>query len=286
MFMLLFQVLPKNFVSRSFGRLARVERPRWFVRLVCRAFAALYRIDFSDSIVPPAGFRSLEDLFTRALRPGARTFATGWTAPSDGRLTVVAPVVDGTLIQAKGLTYSARELVFGKEHGANSDSFNAAWFATVYLAPHNYHRVHAPMAGTLVSVRHIPGTLWPVNSLATRRVSALFCANERLVFEIRPDTGGRLFVVMVGALNVGRMSASACPGLFTNDGTRESRYVTFDPPVSTRIGDELGVFHLGSTVVMVADAEAAGAFDVGPLAESRVIRVGEAIAKRCQTPLK
>jgi phosphatidylserine decarboxylase len=192
-------------------------------------------------------------------------------------LVIVSPVEADTLIQAKGISYGARELVFGRST-MNEDPFQAAWYGTVYLAPHNYHRVHTPADGVLVSVRHIPGDLWPVNTLATSRVPALFCANARLVFEICPKSGGRVFAVMVGALNVGRMSATACPGRFTNDGTLEDRFCRLDPPVSLRIGDELGVFHLGSTVVLVLDEVAAQAFAMTAVADSRVIRVGELIA--------
>lgn len=232
-------------------------------------------------IQSPGKFASIEDLFIRRLRPGIRPIESCYVSPADGYLAWSAPVESGRSIQAKGIDYSPAELIWGAEADSNAGSASQLdWFTTVYLAPHNYHRVHSPCSGHVTSIRHIPGDLWPVNLPFVRQFPGLFCANERLVFdmELAPLNGGpagagsdsqpgRAYVVLVGAFNVGRIKTHMLPDFATNDGifrgTSQSHWelgsvAPVDPVSSPQApfvaaGAELGAFLLGSTVVVVLD---------------------------------
>jgi phosphatidylserine decarboxylase len=144
------------------------------------------------------------------------------------------------------------ELVGLPEHSCES----LAFFQTIYLAPHNYHRVHAPMSGKIESIEWIPGCLWPVAPEVIPYIPALFTKNERLVFKLKVRESKTLYLVMVGALNVGRISTPFWPNLHTNNGQKERVKRDFEN-TALMIGQELGTFHLGSTVVMVLDQELA-----------------------------
>jgi phosphatidylserine decarboxylase len=247
-------LLPKNLISFCVGALFRVKWPGPLEGLVVRGFARFFKIDMSEAEHPISHYKTIEDLFTRALKKGARPVASGRVvSPADGCLSRSLPITAGMALQVKGIEYSVDELVTGstKETGIDWD-----WFQTVYLAPHNYHRVHAPCDGKLLSIKHIPGQLWPVNVPFVLRIFKLFNRNERLVFECEVN-GGRAWVVMVGALNVGRMVTPFWPDFVTNSFEQQFdadiSVKTFEEPIAIRKGDELGTFMLGSTVVIAYD---------------------------------
>jgi phosphatidylserine decarboxylase len=179
------------------------------------------------------------------------------------------------------LDYDLRELILGDEPG--HDDLDLAWYQTVYLAPHNYHRVHAPFSGAVTRIAHRPGELWPVNTTFVRRVPRLFARNERLVFEFKLDSGGRAFVVMVGAFNVGRMVTPLAPDLVTNSRTRQLRPKVadcrFDVAKTVLIGDEIGTFMLGSTVVVVFDRAALAGFKLIEAQDNRPVLVGQSLCE-------
>jgi phosphatidylserine decarboxylase len=255
---LLFHLFPKNLISWFTGTLARLKRPRPFVRWMRRTFAAMFKLNMAEAELALDSYASIEDLFTRRLKPGLRPIQGVVCSPADGYLARSAPAVQGQEIQAKGLDYDLKEFVYGAAEA--SSTFEAAWYQTVYLAPHNYHRVHAPFAGKLLAIRYLPGQLWPVNVPFVARIPRLFARNERLSFEFELKGGGKGFAVMVGAFNVGRMTTPLAPELITNDLSRQlgasPRTTTFDPPRAVAQGDELGTFMLGSTVIMVYDRAA------------------------------
>lgn len=259
---LILVIVPKNLLSAAVGWLARLEMPRPLQAWANVVFAKIFGIDAGASAEPIESFKSIEDVFTRRLRSGIRPVVGALVSPADGFLARSAPIAQGQLLQAKGIHYSAAELVMGADGSAQIASFNAGrnpgWFVTVYLAPHNYHRVHLPLSGTLECIRYIPGKLWPVNLPYAENFPQLFVANERLVFEFRRAEG--LFsVVMVGALNVGRMTTHLWPEMTTNSAA-VSRVTTehkVAPGRAMAAGDELGVFMLGSTVVLIMDSAVA-----------------------------
>jgi phosphatidylserine decarboxylase len=269
-------LVPKNLLSYCCGAMFRVRRPRWLVLAGCRFFARLYALDMKEAELPLSAYGSLEELFTRRLRPGARPVSREPCAPADGRLVVSRRPEADEALQAKGLTYSLRELVFGDAAGPAPTRFG--WYTTIYLAPHNYHRVHAPVGGRLRDIRYFPGQLWPVNERFVGIVPSLFVRNERLVFEFELDTGGIVWAVMVGALNVGRMTTRFWDGLVTNDLGRQlgakPRACPMVPPRPVAAGDEIGVFNLGSTVVLVFDEAATDALALGPV-PPRDVRMGQ-----------
>jgi phosphatidylserine decarboxylase len=273
------RLLPRRLISLIFGHLARARRPRLMTRLLCRVFARVYRLDLEEAEVPAGGFDSLESLFVRTLKPNRRPAGEGLLAPCDGMLTFLGEVSADRLFQVKGLTYSASELLFGAGPD-HSSGFCAAQSATVYLSPQNYHRVHAPIAGHLVSIRYVRGDLWPVNRLAVHGIPNLFCRNERLIFELRTDTGARLYLVMVGALNVGRMNAVAWPELWTNSPLGCDAVRRFEEqPLPISAGQELGVFHLGSTVVLVWEDRLAESLHTLAGEVPRPVKMGETLAR-------
>jgi phosphatidylserine decarboxylase len=158
-------------------------------------------------------------------------------------------------VQAKSFVYEVHTLL-GQADPLSAG--NCAWYQTIYLAPHNYHRVHAPCSGVVERLGVIPGDLWPVNVPFVERIPRLFTRNERLVFKIKQKEGGTVWVVMVGAFNVGRMTSPLAPFLVTNSDFGQSypSPVWTEPNVPINVGDELGTFMLGSTVILVLDEEA------------------------------
>ena len=281
---ILMKFIPQNLISFISGYLARLELPGVLQRVFNRLFVLIFGIDMSESELSSEHFRSIEDLFTRKLQVGARRTQGEVSSPSDGFLAVSMAPEDGGVVQAKGINYPIKELVLGNQAGF-SDGFIPGWVSTIYLAPHNYHRVHSPVSGELRSIRYIPGKLWPVNKAAVLKVPRLFIQNERLVFEIETKSHGKVYVVMVGAFNVGRMESRFWPKFASNSWKRQFTRSPMEKgmqlPASTMVeqGDELGVFMLGSTVVTVFSKAFADAFDFYQGQGDETIRMGQSLLK-------
>lgn len=249
------KLYPQNFFSFLLGALVRVKIP-FISPLLNKLFVLVFRINMEEAEKSIEDYGTIEDVFTRALKPDARSAFGELTSPADGTWSQAGALENGSAIQAKGLYYDPIELVYGPSHdliGAEPPKFSS--FATIYLAPHNYHRVHSPVGGTLERIRYIPGELWPVNEPFVKWLPKLFTRNERLIFDIALEGGGKVHAVMVGALNVGRMVSPFLEGFASNDYFNDARAKLFemDEKVSLKPGDELGTFMLGSTVVLVFD---------------------------------
>jgi phosphatidylserine decarboxylase len=209
----------------------------------------------SEAEKPLEAYQTIEDVFGRRLKEGARWARSEFVSPADGMM-MSQPIRHKNLaVQAKGLYYEIPELVYGSLESVHRQDWDFSWITTVYLAPHNYHRVHAPVGGKLTAIRHIPGNLWPVSLNFARALPRLFLINERLVFDI-DSPYGRVFVVMVGATNVGRMRTPYLEHFVTNKDivflpNKIVNQYPLDPAVELQCGDELGTFLLGSTVVLV-----------------------------------
>lgn len=276
----LVKALPRPLLSRVVGWLVRLRMPAVMARPVLRTFVRLARIDMNEAEHPLSAYHTIEDVFARRLKPGMRTIVGEVMAPSDGVLTLSEPATRGTTLQVKGLAYSVNELLHGKP--VKTADSQPAHAMTVYLSPRNYHRVHAPVDGTVTEVKYFPGDLWPVNDKFIRLVPSLFVRNERMVIRIETNGGGVVHVVMVGALNVGRMTTPLVNDFVSNDSSKRKLFVvTRQHPVSR--GDEIGVFMLGSTVVMIFDAVAAERFKFSPGGNGdnklpRTLKMGEQIA--------
>lgn len=248
---LLLKALPKVALSRATGGLARVPVPRALRSFAYRAFARRYRVDLSEMQGTPADYPTFAAFFQRPLRAGVRPLAAAalvW--PADGRVVAAGPLRSARIAQVKGVDYALADLV---ADGQLAEALAGGSQATVYLAPGDYHRVHAPFDGEVLSVRRVPGGLFPVNDKAVRCINGLFVRNERLVLESRLDDGRRAAVVLVAALNVSdTTTASGIPGQVSR-------------------GQEIGRFGLGSTVVTVL---AAGTPSIPEHAPGRAVRLG------------
>jgi len=246
----LLRFAPLNLVSAFTGSLARATRPRRVIRLLIRVFCEVYRIDLSDARRPLHEYTSLDDFFTRELRDGARPIGKGVVAPADSVLTEHGRIQNGMLIQAKGRMYSLERFLGSRTFAAD---FDGGCYLTFYLAPPDYHRVHAPCSGTVTELVHIPGRLWPVNRWAVSNVPQLFCENERLVIRLQSEFGP-VAVVMVGALNVGSIE-TPFSDLRTNGWAalrrRQHATISLPEPRFIESGEGCGTFHLGSSVVVL-----------------------------------
>lgn len=250
------KLLPKNLESRLFGNLNDLKIPL-LSKLARNLFARAYALDMSEASKPLESYANIGELFVRELLPGKRPIADGEVvSPVDGRESQTGSLEgpDAEMIQAKGKNYSLSALLRDEELASH---FAGGRFATIYLAPFNYHRIHSPVSGKLLSASYCPGTLWPVNPWSVERVEGLFCINERVMTRIAVDGGGEILLVKVGATNVGRIVVNYAPNWITNVGKlpRTSPRLDFAPHGEVRFekGEELGRFEMGSTVILVAD---------------------------------
>lgn len=237
----LLSVAPRKRGARTMGWFARTKASRMMVQWFVKA----YGVDMSEAEGPMSAYPTLEALFVRKLRPGARPIddpPAGIVSPVDGTAAFVGRTAGGKVEVAPGRYMQVADLL-GEPLVGECDC------AVLYLSPKDYHRVHVPREGHVSAWRYSPGTLWPVFPAAVRRVRGLFEKNERVTVKIDTDHGP-LHVVLVGAFGVGRITLSFCD-LVTNSGGRASSGM-MTPPAWLERGGDLGVFHLGSTVVLVA----------------------------------
>jgi phosphatidylserine decarboxylase len=248
-------IVPQHLLSRSVGTLAASENT--FVKnTFIKNFAAKYQVNMAEALEEnPLAYKSFNDFFTRALKPNVRPISADSKAiisPADGAISQIGHISADKIFQAKGHSYSTTALVGGDD--ALAAKFHNSSFATIYLSPKDYHRIHMPCDGTLKRMIYVPGDLFSVNPTTARGVPGLFARNERVVcvFETDREKGKGLFVlVLVGATIVGSM-ATVWHGQINpprSADTREWRYD--DEPISLKQGDEMGRFMLGSTVVML-----------------------------------
>jgi phosphatidylserine decarboxylase len=264
------RALPRARIGRAIGRLA--DRP-WSPpvgRAVVGLYTRLYDVRL-DECAQRDGWASFDAFFTRRLRDGAREIERDphvIVSPADGRIEAMGPISDGGTFVVKGRPYSVAELVGDEREAAR---FVGGAGCVVYLAPRDYHRVHAPVGGRIRRIRSMPGDFYPVNTIGLKHVANVFCRNRRIAIEIDTGAGlGRVTVVMVVAMIVGRVTAV---GLTARDVPLGDHL--FDPPLAVSRGDEIGVFHLGSTAVVLVEKSAMGSWivDEGP------IRYGQALLR-------
>ncbi|MGH8252053.1 MAG: archaetidylserine decarboxylase [Steroidobacteraceae bacterium] len=244
-------LLPQHFLSRVVGFVAR-SRIGLVRTALIRAFLGRFPVDLSEAVHrEPGAYASFNEFFTRRLRAGVRPFDPEPRAalcPVDGLVSQAGAIEGDALVQAKGLRYSVSELLAAD--AALASEFAGGMFATLYLAPHNYHRVHMPLAGTLRSAQIVPGDLFSVNAATADAVPRLFSRNERIacVFD---TAAGPMAVVLVGALFVGSMSLSWSGVIRSRSRRGPEALPARDPQVALDRGAELGWFNMGSTVVVM-----------------------------------
>lgn len=272
----LLRLLPKNTLSRAVGAACRVKAPRPLMRAVIRAFARKYGVDASESERPIDQYPTFTEFFTRRLKPGARVIAPGEflpISPVDGTVGELGDVLEGRAYHAKGKHYTLAELIGGPNAEEDAQQFAGGTFCTIYLAPYNYHRIHAPLGGEIAGYVNMPGQLWPVNPVGVRNVEKLFCVNERLTTFLK-TTRGACAVVAVGATNVGRIRAVYDDVVTNARRTRKPERKLYAQPVRVEKGGELAIFEMGSTVVILF---APGVKLAARLQPGLPIKLGEAL---------
>jgi phosphatidylserine decarboxylase len=278
-FVMLQYVLPHHLISRVVLVATRIRfRPvkNWLISAFVRGF----KPDMSDAAEEnPLAYPSFNAFFTRALKPGARPQAGDervLVSPVDGTLSQCGGIDAGQLLQAKGHHYSLDALLAGAATGW-SRSFRDGDFATIYLAPYNYHRIHMPATGELQEAWHVPGRLFSVNQATAAEVPNLFARNERLVLLFKGECGP-FAVIFIGALNVGSM-ATVWHGDVTPRWSWRASALPLPPAAQRTLqrGAELGRFNMGSTVILLFGPGAAG---LAPgLQAGLTMRLGQAIGQ-------
>lgn len=246
-------LLPKKSLSHLAGWMASRSLPSSMNQALIRRFAEHYQINLEEAEKPLGEYQSLQDFFTRRLKEEARPLAeTPLVHPADAVITKNGEIEGKHLMQAKGLSYSVDGLLVDPYA---TDLCKGGYYLTYYLAPKDYHRVHSPCQGLVEAVTWVPGKLWPVNSWSVGKVPELFVVNERVVVRLKTEAGP-LWLVMVGATNVGSIRLSFLPEFRSNRG-RIKDPVNLDlggEPIQLEKGQELGLFELGSTVILVLSA--------------------------------
>ena len=237
----LLRVLPRAAISKALGTLCEAELPAPVMKGILGAYCRAYNVATGDACPTGVPYGSFDAFFTRKLRDGLRPIegdARALVSPADGKLSELGRIDASGTLSVKGQRYTLEELI---DDAGWARELCGGGFGVVYLSPRDYHRVHSPISGTIVRVKGIEGDRFPVNSLGERYVPGLFVRNRRVVVEVQSPEWGRVAVVLVGAMIVGRMTVK---GIDQSDVAGEHR-------VSLKIqrGEELGAFHLGSTVV-------------------------------------
>jgi len=271
-------LLPKHALTRFAGTVASARRGGMPTQII-RRFVARYGVDMNEAAEPDiTAYASFNDFFTRALKPGVRPLAQAdLVCPVDGAISQFGAIEHDQLLQAKGHRYSTTALVGGD--GALAARFDHGHFATLYLSPKDYHRIHMPCAGRLLRMIYVPGALFSVNPTTARGVPGLFARNERVVCVFETDHGP-LVLALVGATIVGSMQTvwHGAVNPPRSKRLREWRYDGSDTPTPIELGkgEEMGRFLLGSTVVLLMPS---GALRFNPAWEpGRAVRMGEAMA--------
>lgn len=246
----LFQVLPHHLLSRIIFHLTRIKGP--LVKPMIRWFIKTYKVDMQDAVIEDyTQYPTFNDFFVRALKPEARPLATtnnAFISPVDGTVSQCGFIMNNHLFQAKNHFYSVEQLLGGDKLLAKM--FEDGRFATIYLAPYNYHRIHMPITGRLKQMIHVPGRLFSVAPWTVRNVPRLFARNERLVC-LFTTQAGPMAMILVGAINVAAIetvwSGLVTPPMGKKISVHDYGHTTKDYAK----GEEMGRFNMGSTVILL-----------------------------------
>jgi phosphatidylserine decarboxylase len=247
--------LPRRTVSHLIGVLARLEFPQPLIQLIIQLFQRAYRINIDEAEKPMTEYKSLNEFFTRKLKPGLRPIQEGYAVhPADSQIAQLGIIEQGSLLQAKGITYEIAEFIGNSEKSAR---YEKGSYLVYYLCPTDYHRVHSPVEGLIKEIKRLGADLWPVHEESVKEIPQLFIRNERVVVSLQTQLGP-VEVVLVGATNVGSIDIYKSVG----DVVRK--------------GEELGVFQFGSTVVMIYPKEVKVAVDK---IKKESVKVGQSLLR-------
>jgi len=279
----MWRIVPKRAVSGAIGWGVSLGIPAPLRTLMLSRFASVYGIDVSEAEKPLADYAGFDEFFTRKLRPGARPVddAPGRVvSPADGTIVECGLAAAGKMIQAKGSEFDLASLLDDADAAAR---LQGGAYLITYLSPKDYHRVHSPVAGRVIGWRHVPGSLFSVNAGNIRREPGLFVRNERFITLIEMDGGGMVAVVMVAAVGVGHVTVSYDPEVATHRPEffrAAQRHRQYESPKPIRRGEELGIFHLGSTTIVVFEP---GRVELDGLACGASVKMGVGIGRLAAT---
>ncbi|WLD94035.1 archaetidylserine decarboxylase [Alkalihalobacillus sp. AL-G] len=237
--------LPQHQVSSLSGKITKAK----LSKLAIKPYAKYYKIDLSSIEKPMRDYKNLNQFFTRKLKPESRPIDLNQDtiiSPSDGLITQIGSIEDGSLIQAKGVCYSLKGLLAGHEQ---ANLFQNGSYMTIYLSPRDYHRVHAPINGNVTEFSYIPGRLFPVNRLGVHSINGLYAKNERLITYMN-TAAGKLAIVKVGAFIVGSVQVAYKEQVQRFHKGRQISQKLRSFPYFKK-GDEIGHFEFGSTVIVL-----------------------------------
>lgn len=272
------RVLPRTRITRAVGRLCEARLSPALSTAVVSVYAKAYKVALDEAIAPNGAYESFDAFFTRRLREGARPLPEderSFISPADGKIADIGLIDGAGALNVKGRAYTVAELT-----GDSSESkrYAGGQFTVVYLSPRDYHRVHAPVSGHITMVRSMPGDLYPVNAIGEEHVPSLFAINRRVAVVIDTPDRGRVTVVLVGAMIVGRITVSVIDARDVPLGIHD-----FTPGRPVRRGGEIGIFHLGSTAVVFAEKDASPLWTRPPgpvrFGEPLVVQRGEKTAQ-------
>jgi phosphatidylserine decarboxylase len=246
--MTLMKLLPKSALSSAVGKATRAPLPPAVHQAAMRAFAKAYDVNLEEAEGTIADYPNFGSFFTRKLKPGRRSIDMGANvvaSPVDAHVSQAGLIENGKCLQAKGIDFPVDKLLGDARRALD---FEGGSFATLYLSPRDYHRFHSPLSGYITGYHYLPGEFWPVNVASVRSVDALFAVNERLVTYL--DTpAGQCAYIAVGATCVARIHA-AYDQIVTHENQPQKAH-TYPRPLAIEKGGEIGMFEMGSTVIML-----------------------------------
>jgi len=241
-------------LSRMVGKLVSIRLPFPLSYLIIKTYCFLYKVDTSEAEFPIKAYRSLGEFFTRRLGPGLRPVEKSeLLSPVDGMLRGAGGIIEGGLVeQVKGNNYSLESLLNDPLSAAR---YRSGYFFNFYLGPRDYHHVHSPVEGRVSRISYIPGRLLPVNLWTATNVKDLYPQNERAIVYIETQKG-IVALVMVGALNVGKITLEIKPDFFSNYSLLRTGFdLQIEEPIHINRGALVGTFHMGSAVVLLLPSE-------------------------------
>jgi phosphatidylserine decarboxylase len=270
-FMTMMKLLPRSALSSVVGHLTRAPVPSVMHQAAMRFFAKQFKVNLDEAEHDVSHFKTFGDFFTRTLKPGMRTIDAdekSIISPVDAHVSQAGTIVSGECIQAKGITFPVDKLLGDTRRALD---FENGTFMTLYLSPRDYHRFHCPIDATITGYHYLPGEFWPVNAASVRTQDALFAVNERLVVHL--DTkAGKVAYIAVGATCVSRIKAAFDDIVTHTGGARKDH--TYQSPIHLKKGAEIGMFEMGSTVIMLFQKDKVN-FDWNALKPEMPVQLGQ-----------
>lgn len=264
-----------SIISQYFGMFASKEFSPWFQHLVNQSYVSLMGLDMSD-FHAPSSYKTLNKLFTRSFCE-PRSFSLDdkdVISPCDALISECGDLEGDIALQIKGMKYSVSELLGEQFSETEKAQLNNGQFMNFYLSPKDYHRYHIPINLNLLKAVHIPGKLYPVNMPSLNKRINLFIENERVVLACETEEKKHFYIVLVGALNVGKMQMSFDPDIQTNASTQQVQAFKYEN-LHLHKGEDFGCFEMGSTIVIISEPDL---FEL-KITTGQNIRFGQTIAK-------